>query len=405
MPKQLNFDADWRRLGYLPFHRREKSGDLFKRVYRVMETYTDHPDYEWMWLVKELLLLPYSLWRVPYDGMAKHICDLIESGKRFDAHLILLLELLDDLPSKEEQRVIIKFERFIQKGDYSWLVPGSSKFDAQEKELLADVVYKYFWTRIKEAYNVDEHRDRYGILRRTPAQERNYHPKDWSDFHWEDEEYRFQTTFDAFANRWVLYGVEGEHPLLQKLTFNPTAIGWIGYWPKFWSNDKKRDLNWKEVNDAQKARGVKRLGPKLSAIRRESRRIAKAAHAADLEAVDAGWQGDERRDHIIKKAGLNPDIDDGSLRRLLRRGKKFTDEDNKAAQLTGKAQIPKVEPGTAKVEPSASPSNLKPAPAATSTSNQERQTSNFSKVNLLLAGFATLSPEEKQVFLESATNQ
>jgi len=76
---------------------------------------------------------------------------------------------------------------------------------------------------------------------------------------------RFHAVFDVFCQRWHLYGMRGDQPLLLKLTANLTPFGTMIFIPAYWSFDPKRDLNWRAITALHKAREVPKQGPKLSA--------------------------------------------------------------------------------------------------------------------------------------------
>jgi hypothetical protein len=84
-------------------------------------------------------------------------------------------------------------------------------------------------------------------------------------FRWTRTADRFHAVFDVFCQRWHLYGMRGDRPLLLKLTANLTPFGTMIFIPAYWSFDPKRDLNWRAITALHKARGVPRQGPKLRA--------------------------------------------------------------------------------------------------------------------------------------------
>jgi hypothetical protein len=167
---------------------------------------------------------------------------------------------------------------------------------------------------------VEKYQNHKQIIRRRPVQERNFR-FDW-EFRWKTEEDRFLALFDAFCHRWNLYGMEGDKPLLLKLTVNLTPYGTIIFVPSYWSFDPKRDLNWGEITALHKARGVDRQGPKLSAIREARRHDAKRALQFWRKALEAGLKGEARIAWTIKQMGWHPQTDESKLKRLLRSNSK-----------------------------------------------------------------------------------
>ena len=51
-----------------------------------------------------------------------------------------------------------------------------------------------------------------------------------------------QAVFDAFCMRWNLYGMQGDRPLVTKLSVNLTPHGTMIFIPAYWSFDYKRDV-------------------------------------------------------------------------------------------------------------------------------------------------------------------
>jgi hypothetical protein len=60
--------------------------------------------------------------------------------------------------------------------------------------------------------------------------------------------------------------MEGDRPLLLKLTVNLTPFGTMILIPGYWSFDPKRDLNWKAITALHRARGVQRYGSEETGI-------------------------------------------------------------------------------------------------------------------------------------------
>ena len=123
--------------------------------------------------------------------------------------------------------------------------------------------------------------------------------------------------FDAFCHRWNLYGMEGEKPLLLKLSVNLTPFSTLIEVPKYWSFDPKRDLKWGAVTKLHRIREVKRQGPKLSPSRSARRDEAQRAKQFWEEASQAGLRGDRRKQWVMGSLGWNARTDESKLRRLL----------------------------------------------------------------------------------------
>ena len=313
--------AEWARLGKLAFRRQEKTGDLFKCASGLLHTCSDHPDIQWLRLIKDWMLVPLTLWPVDFAGLALHVCDRVRSGKRLDSKIIFGLEQLQQLPSEKAQTAISGYEMHVQQGNYEPLILAHSKFETQEKEILNSSKLRTEWNNFKRTFDVAKFRDRKGIIRRRMAQERNFRP-DW-EFKRKTSKSTFQTAFDGFCHRWQLYGMEGDKPLLLKLSVNPTAHGLMIVIPSYWSLDSKRDLNWQQINDLHKARGTLRQGKKMGEFRVERHLQAQRAVAADKKAKELGLRGQSRVVFIAREIPLPLDTDDRIIRRLVKEGSRL----------------------------------------------------------------------------------
>jgi hypothetical protein len=147
--------------------------------------------------------------------------------------------------------------------------------------------------------------------------------EDWA-FRWRKTGDRFRVAFVAFCQRWNLYGMQGDRPLLMKLTANLTPFGTMVFIPAYWSFDPKRDLNWRAITALHKARGVARQGPKLSANQSAAR--LEAMHAAKLskEADARKLKGEARLSWMLKKLKRDPRTDERQLRRILAKSRDGT---------------------------------------------------------------------------------
>lgn len=311
--------AEWLRLGELAFRRHEKVGGLFKCAHRLLATRSTHPDIRWLAVIKDWLLVPFTLWPVDFAGLGSHICQQVQSGRRLAPQMVFLLEQLQAFPSPEAQAAVSKYELLVQQGSYEPLIRAQAKFSSQEKGVLNNRQLHGDWKAMKDIFHVEKFRDRKGIIRRRMAQERNFRT-DW-EFRRNTERTRFQTAFDAFCHRWQLYGMEGDKPLLLKLSVNPTAHGLMIVIPAYWSLDPKRDLNWREINKLHKARGAMRQGPKMSPGRLERRQQAARAYRAAQKAKRLKLRGDKRYDYIARYIPLPLETDPRIIRRLVREGR------------------------------------------------------------------------------------
>jgi hypothetical protein len=317
-----DFTADWERLGALAFRRQEKIGDVFKRVSRLVKIRPAHPDIRWLGLIRNWMLVPFTLWPIDFAGLAHHVCKRVQSGKRIEPAIVFSLDQLQALPTKNAQAAISEYELHVQQGDYEPLLRARTKYSSQEKELLSNRKLRSEWTTLKRLFDVNRFRDRKGIIRRRMAQERNFRPN-W-EFRENTEKDRFQIAFDAFCHRWNLYGMEGDKPLLLKLSVNPTAHGLMIVIPAYWSLDSKRDLNWREINKLHKARGALRQGPKWSEGRVERHQQAQRAYEASQEARKLKLRGNARWQLIARSIPLPPGTEARVLRRYVSEGARLS---------------------------------------------------------------------------------
>jgi hypothetical protein len=315
------FEQDWNRLGGLAFRRREKVGELFRQISMLISSHNDHPDQPWLMLIRSWLLVPFTLWPVDFDGIGQYVCKRIEQGGRLEYDIVFMLECLESIPNRKAQDAISEYELLVEKGTYEPLIQSHAKYASQEKELLRNQKLRAEWRNFKRTFGVEKYRDRRGIVRRRMAQERNFR-RDWQ-FSGDTEKDRFRGAFDAFCHRWNLYGMEGDKPLLLKLSVNPTAHGLMIFIPSYWSLDSKRDLNWRKINRLHKARGALRQGPKMSEGRLERHIQAEAAYKAAQQARKLTLRGEERREYIAKMVGLPTNTEARTIRRLVREGASF----------------------------------------------------------------------------------
>ncbi|MCL4854523.1 MAG: hypothetical protein KJZ78_24450, partial [Bryobacteraceae bacterium] len=257
-----SLQADLARLSRLAFRRTEKAREVVREFHRVKRQIRNHRDYADVERLCQWLFVPLTLWPVDVAGLMTHVLRKMVSGGKLNAKTKLLLALLGAPPDQAVQEVAAAHEHLVQQGNYESLIKSQPKFEEMEQQLRRDADFNRAWNEIKEHFPVDEYRNPKGVVRRRMVQERNFRSA-W-DFRWTAKKDRFQNVFDAFCHKWNLYGMEGDRPLLLKLTVNLTPFGTMILIPAYWSFDPKRDLNWKAITALHRARGVHRQGPKLS---------------------------------------------------------------------------------------------------------------------------------------------
>src|SRR5205814_2560563 len=140
-------------------------------------------------------------------------------------------------------------------------------------------------------------------------------------FRWGKTADRFHAVFDVFCQRWNLYGMRRDHPLLLKLTANLTPFGTMIFIPAYWSFDPKRDVNWHAITGLHKARGVPKQGPKLGANQAAVREQAIRAREFWKEAAARKLKGEARIPWVLEKLRWDSRTDDRQLRRILARAR------------------------------------------------------------------------------------
>lgn len=311
---------DVERLAKLAFRRKEKCGPIVAQFHQQPKTARQHPDWGLLEKVYAWVLMPFSLWPVDVDGLFFMILEQIKANRAVTKEARLLVDLLRALPSPKEQAAVSAHEHEVQVGSYEKLICAIHKFDFKEAELSQNAEFLDDWSRLKKCFPVQEYRDSKGIIRRRMIQERSFRGAGWK-FKWNTKKERFQLSFDAFCHKWVLYGMEEEKPLIQKLSVNITPLGTMVFIPRYWSFDHKRDLNWNEINLLHRSRDVHRQGLKLTSGQLEHQEKVKRASDLYQQAAKAGLRGNARNRWVIGKLGWDARTDERQLRRILAEAK------------------------------------------------------------------------------------
>lgn len=306
-----------KRLEGLAFKRTAACGGLVNRFHSLPALAQKHPDYTLLGKAYHWLFVPYSLWPIDICGLVTRLMDEISAGRRSNKQMQLLVEMLGPIPSQKEQDSVAAHERDVQVGNYEKLISAQHKFDLMEDILSQRTDFKADWELMNACFTVDKYRDKKGIIRRQMAQERNFRSRDFS-FRWRTKKEQFRLAFDAFCHKWVLYGMEGEKPLLLKLSVNVTALGTMIFIPRYWSFDRKRDLEWPAIIRLHRSRDVHRQGAKLTKNQIDRHRESKQASRFWNQATAAGLKGDRRNSWVMGKLGWDARNDARQLRRLLK---------------------------------------------------------------------------------------
>jgi hypothetical protein len=315
-------EKDLEHLARLAFHRVEECGDLVRCFHALPRQAKQHAGYALMKLLHPWLLVPFSLWPIDCVGLGYHLLKCIRAKQPPDAKLVLLLSFLNKLPLPKEQTAIAAHEHQVRTGNYEAFIAAPSKFKYKDEIWKEDPDLKADWDSIKSEFNVAKYYDEKGIIRRQMVQERNFRSEGWK-FRWRTRQDRFDVVFDAFCQRWILYGVEGDKPLLQKFSVNVTPIGTMIFIPRYWSLDGTRDIEWATVNQLHRSREVRRQGEKLGRGELERKREAIKVQTLWRQSKEIGLRGEERKSWVIEKMGWPPNNDFSRVQRLLQLAKRF----------------------------------------------------------------------------------
>jgi hypothetical protein len=309
--------GDLERFSKMAFLRAADCTEAIRRFRRLSKNAWRGGDFELLKKVYDWVFVPMSIWPVDVRGLCLHLLDCVESGRRVDGRARLLCEYLGDAPARDVCEQVAEYEHAVKAGSYESLIEAQYKFDLMERELEENGEFKADWERLKAEFAVERYRNARGVMRRRRVEERNFRASDWK-FSWRTEAERFQVVFDAFCHRWDLYGMEGDRPLLLKLSVNLTPFSTMIEVPRYWSFDPKRDLKWGAVTKLHRMREVRRQGPKLSPSRAARHTEAALARRLWREATKAGWKGDGRKEWVMERLGWDARTDESRLRRLLK---------------------------------------------------------------------------------------
>jgi len=318
--RNSSLQGDLKRLGALAYHRLENSDELVRKFHRFRRR--DHADLDHLRKLYSWLFVPITLWPIDIEGLCRAAFDRASSGNRLDTTMILLIDLLPSTPSERTQRKVSEHEHAVQQGNYEPLIQARHKYDQIESQLAGDREFQTQWNSIRAQFDVRNFADHKGIIRRRLVTERSM--RDHWPFRWTKTADRFHAVFDVFCQRWNLYGMRRDRPLLLKLTANLTPFGTMIFVPAYWSFDPKRDLNWRAITTLHKARGVQKQGPKL--ITNQLAALLEAIRAVTLsrEADSLKLKGEARTSWMLKELGKDMRTDERQLRRILARARDGT---------------------------------------------------------------------------------
>jgi hypothetical protein len=318
MDKDPTLAALWEELGKLGFRHREKYGAVFKELYLAEKQITSETEREQVLLIRNWLLVPYSFWPIYFPGLGKHVLGEIRSGRRISAQVETILSFLRKFPTRAAQQIVAEHELEVQEGAYGRFLLSTAKFAALEAAKLKCPRFQADYARLKKDFNVDKFRDpRRGLLRRTMVMERNFKAESWFFQIVSDEEEAFQLALDSLCCAHDLYGIEGDRPLLQKLSVNVTPFNVLISVPLYLLPDFRRDINWNAIANLLATLGAEPIGEKRAAQEQEKIDEALRTLRAAETATALKLTGDARLAHIRKEAGLPKTADARKIRKLV----------------------------------------------------------------------------------------
>jgi hypothetical protein len=304
---------DLEKLGALAFHRLEWAETDIRRYHALRndggEAAVAPLDVLYRWM-----FVPITLWPINVQHVFAHALAQISDGKALDTEMRLLVDVLPAPTDEKVCEVVARHEHDVQRGQYEELVTTTAKFDAEELSAARNSELTREWTRIKGTWDVDRFRDRKGLIRRSLSAERNLRQP--FSVNWRNRAERFQAVFDSFCFRWNLYGMQGDRPLLIKLSVNLTPHGTMVFIPAYWSFDAKRDVRWEAVMKLHRARAPKKQGAVLAEGVEQRRAMAAKLEVLDREAKRLRLRGEKRHAFLCKGLGLVEGTDPKRITRL-----------------------------------------------------------------------------------------
>jgi hypothetical protein len=312
----LDLQSDLNRIKTQAYHRAEWGSPWFKKFHRLKGRIQKHPQADLIAKLHRWLLSPITLWPTNLDSIGAHVLENIEVGKSLSPYVQTFLDLLPVPPAADAQAVTEQHEHHVQKGEYEHLIHASHKFNYREQELALHSEFKSEWQQIKKLFDIKRYQDHKKMIRRWFVTERSMR-QDW-EINWKKKDDRFHSIFNTFCLKWNLYGMEGDRPMLLKMTVNLTPYGTMIFVPAYWNFDPKRDLKWASITALHKARGTQKQGPKLGLNQIGRKEDAMRVKSLDEQARRKGLRGTARTDWIISQMGWHPATDPSKLKRLLK---------------------------------------------------------------------------------------
>ncbi|MEY4482990.1 MAG: hypothetical protein RL693_442 [Verrucomicrobiota bacterium] len=265
------------------------------------------PLYRW-------ILVPPTLWPFSIVDVLNHCLDGLEEGKCLGDEELFLIHLLPESPTESACLAVTEHEHQVQQGHYEKLIKTPAKFAQTELLMTSDPLLHQQWQRIKSSFPVASFCDYKGVIRRSMSAERNMRSS--YTLNMKCQSVVFQATFDAFCQRWNLYGMQHDTPLLLKLTVNLTPFGTMIVIPSYWSIDPKRDIDWNEIAKLHRARVPHRQGAALAEGLAERLKLSEKLAALDQQVRQLKLKGQQKHEFLCDGLGWVPATSPKRISRL-----------------------------------------------------------------------------------------
>lgn len=293
------FENELRRLRDRAYHFAEWAEAVLRLYHQVLPTLNDESSRP-MRKLHAWLFVPFTLWPFNVHDVLTDCLALITSGESLNTSHCLLIDLLPEAPDETVCAAVAEHERFVQKGSYENVLKTQAKFAQNELTIRADSELHRQWAQLKAAFDTTPYCDHKGVIRRTMGAERNMRPTFSVNMSRPDDVFR--AAFDAFCQRWNLYGMLHDEPLLLKLAVNLTPYGTMILIPSYWSFDPHRDIRWDAIAELHRTRVPGRQGSILAEGKAERQKLAATLRKLDAGAKTLKLKGEKK--HLFLCTGL-----------------------------------------------------------------------------------------------------
>ncbi|MEI6193651.1 MAG: hypothetical protein WCS42_04900 [Verrucomicrobiota bacterium] len=306
-------DIDVKKLKAQAFHRADWGEPALQRYHAVLPKLNDS-------VVQQLqglycwIFVPTTLWPFNVQDVLEDCLTALEKGKRLNSRQCLIIDMLPVPPDEKTCAAVTDHELHVQTGTYENLVKTQAKYSQNEIPIQTDPELRHQWARIKAEFDVKAFCDHKGLIRRTMNVERNLRP--WFAVNMRRQPEVFQAAFDAFCQRWNLFGMQNDEPLLLKLSVNLTPYGTMIHIPAYWSFDPKRDIRWPEIAKLHRVRVHGRQGNVLAEGLAKAVKDAKKLGQLDKEALLRGLKGEKKHEFLCAGLGWDPRTSPKQISRL-----------------------------------------------------------------------------------------